>query len=215
MRNRMRSFSSSGSTWMSLARSRIAWLTMRFTNWTIGRLVVEVDLVGLVGAFDLAVGRLERRDEASDVGIRTPDLLDDRLDRLGVGGQPLEFLAGGGLGSVAARFGRIGREDDEFAVLLRDRDKEEGAGEALVDPLGELGVDLGGAGVAERDAARRRQRTRILGPTNAMPGEQQLPEFGEVAVRFLKRRREPLTVEVAGLHQALTQRDALLDAGAQ
>ena len=74
-------------------------------------------------------------DEASDVGIRTPDLLDDRLDRLGVGGQPLEFLAGGGLGSVAARFGRIGREDDEFAVLLRDRDKEEGAGEALVDPL--------------------------------------------------------------------------------
>ena len=36
MRNRMRSVSSSGSMWMSDARSRIAWLTMRLTSWTTG-----------------------------------------------------------------------------------------------------------------------------------------------------------------------------------
>ena len=51
----------------------------------------------------------------------------------------------------------------------RDRDQEERAGQALVDPLGELGVDLGGAGVAERDPARRRQRPGVLGAADAMP----------------------------------------------
>lgn len=36
MRNRTRTFSSIGSMWMSLARSRIAWLTTRFTSWMTG-----------------------------------------------------------------------------------------------------------------------------------------------------------------------------------
>ena len=197
MRNLTRTSLSSGSTWMSLARSRRRLAHDAVHELDDGRLVVEVDLVGLVGAFDLAVGRLERGDQASDVGIRAPDLLDERLDRLGVGGQPLEFLAGGGLGGVAAGLGRIGREHDELAVLLADRDQEEVAGQALVDPLRELGVDLGGASVAERDPACRRQRSRVLGATDAVPGEQQLPELGQVAVGLRERRRQPLTVEVA------------------
>ena len=139
-------FSSSGSMWMSLARSRIAWLDDAVHQLHDRRLVVEVDLVGLVGALELAVSRLERRDQAPDVGVRAPDLLDDRLHRLGIGGQPLEFLTGGGLGGVPTRLGRIGREHDELAVLLADRDQEEVAGQSLVDPLGELGIDLAWCG---------------------------------------------------------------------
>ena len=125
-----------------------------------------------------------------------------------------KLLAGGGLGGVASGLGRIGREHDELAVLLADRDQEEVAGQALVDPLRELRVDLGGASVAERDPACRRQRSRVLGTTDAVPGEQQLSELGQVAIGLRERRRQTLTVEVARLHEALTERDTFLDARA-
>ena len=84
MRNRMRSLSSSGSTWMSLARSRIAWLTMRLTSWTIGCLVVEVDLACLGRLLRLIVGQVERLHQTIDVGVGAVAAVDERADRAGV-----------------------------------------------------------------------------------------------------------------------------------
>jgi hypothetical protein len=177
-----------------------------------GCLVVEVDLVGVFGALDLGVRRLEGGDQASDVGIRAPDLLDERLHRLGVGRHPFEALAGSCLRLVATYLGRIGREHDELAVLLADRDEEELASQSLVDALRELGVDLGGTRVAERDATCRGQRTGVLGPPDAVPGEKQDPELRQVTIGLLERCCQPLTVEVAGLHEALAERHTFLDA---
>ena len=75
MRKRMRSLSSSGSMWMSDARSRIAWLTMRLTNWMIGAWSSRLTSAASGGHLALVVADLEVLDQSLDLVVR--------LDRCG------------------------------------------------------------------------------------------------------------------------------------
>ena len=121
----------------------------------------------------------ERGDQASDVGVGAPDLLDERRGP-SWGRWPTTRTSG--RRRPRRRRGAPSTDRPRTRRACRPS-RRSGPGrscarEALVDPLGELGVDLGGARVAERDPACRRQRPGVLGATDAVPREQQLPELG-------------------------------------
>ena len=103
-----------------------------------GRLVVEVDLGDGLGHQSLVVLGGEGGDDVVDVGGRAVHLLDERRDRLLVGGLPGEALARGRFDLLSPRRRRIGGVQHDQAIFLTDRHHLVLAG----DLLGEAGDDL-------------------------------------------------------------------------
>ena len=132
-------------------------------------------------------------------------------DRLGVGGEPLELLAGGrlGLGPLLGR--AVGGPDRDLATLGRHRHELEAAGGLLVDLDRQLLVDVAALGIGHRQSDRPAECGGVLDASDAVLGEQDLAELPEVAVTVSQRRREGVAGQVPGLDQCLTECDALLD----